>query len=64
MILAISPHSRMMLCAVMTVVVVCRGKGMPISKAPGTFGNLRVKLEVEYPTTLSEAQRATLRDVL
>lgn len=43
---------------------VIRGEGMPISKAPGTKGDLRVVMEVVFPKSLTEQQRSTLRSVL
>ncbi len=41
-----------------------RGKGMPISKAPGTFGNLFVKFDVAFPRTLQPEQKEAIRSVL
>jgi DnaJ homolog subfamily B member 4 len=43
---------------------VVAGEGMPITKAPGTRGNLRIKFEVLYPQRLSDEQKAALRDIL
>ncbi|CDP14882.1 unnamed protein product [Coffea canephora] len=39
-------------------------EGMPISKDPRKKGNLRIKIDVKYPSRLSEAQKAELRRVL
>lgn len=36
---------------------------MPITKAPGTFGNLIIKFDVVFPRTLSNDQKAQLRGV-
>mmetsp|Transcript_20710 Transcript_20710/g.37098 ORF Transcript_20710/g.37098 Transcript_20710/m.37098 type:complete len:345 (-) Transcript_20710:1468-2502(-) len=43
---------------------VISGKGMPISKTPGSFGNLIVKYNVMFPRTLSDDQKSSLRSVL
>lgn len=40
------------------------GEGMPISKNPSSRGALRVKFEVQYPTGLSDQQKAALRQIL
>mmetsp|Transcript_11094 Transcript_11094/g.19316 ORF Transcript_11094/g.19316 Transcript_11094/m.19316 type:complete len:347 (+) Transcript_11094:156-1196(+) len=40
---------------------IIKGKGMPISKAPGTFGNLIIKFEVKFPRSLTEEQKVLLR---
>ncbi|CAG9463259.1 unnamed protein product [Pedinophyceae sp. YPF-701] len=39
-------------------------KGMPISKSPGDFGNLRVEFQVIFPTYLSDAQKQAIRGTL
>ena len=39
-------------------------EGMPVTKTPGTKGNLRIKFEVLFPRQLSEAQREVLRQAL
>lgn len=41
-----------------------RGEGMPISKAPGTKGDLVIKFNVVFPTHLSEDKKRQLRAVL
>ncbi len=40
------------------------GEGMPISKAPGSKGDLVVRLDVQFPRALTDAQKAQLRQVL
>ena len=40
---------------------VCRGKGMPVSKTPGAYGDLRVKFDVVFPTSLTDAQKEAIR---
>ncbi|KHN19371.1 DnaJ like subfamily B member 13 [Glycine soja] len=44
--------------------VVVPNEGMPISKEPGMKGNLRVKLDVKYPSRLTPEQKSDLRRVL
>ncbi|XP_016439981.1 uncharacterized protein LOC107765796 [Nicotiana tabacum] len=44
--------------------VVVPNEGMPISKDPRRKGNLRIKMDVKYPTRLTEAQKSDLRRVL
>lgn len=44
--------------------VVLANEGMPISKEPRRRGNLRIKVDVRYPTRLTEGQKAELRRVL
>jgi len=44
--------------------VVVPDEGMPISKEPGKKGNLRVKLDVKYPSRLTPEQKSDLRRVL
>lgn len=44
--------------------VVCRGLGMPISKEPGKFGDLKVKFDAVFPAQLSEDQKKKLKDIL
>ncbi len=41
-----------------------RGKGMPVAKTPGSFGNLVFKFEVAFPRTLSSEQKEKIREVL
>ncbi|KAK9819082.1 hypothetical protein WJX81_006681 [Elliptochloris bilobata] len=43
---------------------VVRGEGMPISKAPGTKGDLRIHFDIVFPRALSDEQKAMLRRVL
>lgn len=43
---------------------ILRGKGMPITKVPGTFGNLVIKFEVLFPRTLTDTQKAAVRAAL
>lgn len=44
---------------------VVRGEGMPVSKAPGTRGDLRIKFQVEFPRRqLDAAQGAQLEALL
>ena len=40
------------------------GEGMPVSKAPGTRGDLRIRFDVQFPRALSEQQKAGLRKLL
>ncbi|MED6169023.1 hypothetical protein PIB30_017389 [Stylosanthes scabra] len=44
--------------------VVVPNEGMPISKEPGKKGNLRIKLDVNYPSRLTPEQKSDLRRVL
>lgn len=44
--------------------VVVPDEGMPISKEPGRKGNLRIKLDVKYPSRLTSEQKSDLRRVL
>ncbi|KAG5230049.1 hypothetical protein OIU76_022098 [Salix suchowensis] len=44
--------------------VVVPNEGMPISKEPGKKGNLRVKIDVRYPSRLTSEQKIELRRVL
>mmetsp|Transcript_1981 Transcript_1981/g.4042 ORF Transcript_1981/g.4042 Transcript_1981/m.4042 type:complete len:210 (+) Transcript_1981:2-631(+) len=41
-----------------------KGKGMPKSKSPGEYGDLVVKFDVDFPTTLSDEQRSGLSRLL
>ncbi|GLC45431.1 hypothetical protein PLESTM_001733300 [Pleodorina starrii] len=41
-----------------------RGKGMPITKEPGAFGNLVVRFDVRFPRDLSDATKQQLRGLL
>jgi DnaJ homolog subfamily B member 4 len=38
--------------------------GMPISKKPGQRGNFIIKYNVKFPTFLTQAQKAKLREIL
>jgi len=40
------------------------GLGMPISKAPGTYGDLIVRFSVSFPTSISEPQRKSIKTAL
>lgn len=40
-----------------------KGEGMPISKRPGTKGDLVISFNISFPS-LSEAQKAQLRQIL
>jgi DnaJ family protein B protein 4 len=40
---------------------VVRGKGMPISKSPGQFGDLRIKFKVDFPRKLDSSQKEKIR---
>ena len=42
-------------------VKVVRGEGMPISKAPGTKGDLRIHFDIVFPKSLSPQQKAAIR---
>ncbi|CAN0900759.1 DnaJ homolog subfamily B member 4 [Linum grandiflorum] len=44
--------------------VVIPNEGMPISKEAGKRGNLRIKMDVSYPSRLTAEQKAELRRVL
>ena len=39
--------------------VVVPNEGMPISREPGRKGDLRIKLDVKYPSRLSRANHRT-----
>lgn len=43
---------------------VIRGEGMPLSKQPGSRGNLLVKFEVVFPRALSASQKEQIRALL
>ena len=45
-------------------VKVVKGEGMPISKAPGTRGDLKIKFNVQWPRQLSEHQKAAIAAAL
>ena len=40
------------------------GEGMPVAKAPGTRGNLRVRFEIDFPSRLDDLQRIALHQLL
>ncbi|KAL7163997.1 hypothetical protein ACSBR2_039995 [Camellia fascicularis] len=44
--------------------VVIPNEGMPISKEPGKKGNLRIKIDVKFPSTLTDEQKSDLKRVL
>ncbi|ESQ45767.1 hypothetical protein EUTSA_v10010490mg [Eutrema salsugineum] len=44
--------------------IVVPNEGMPISKEPGKKGNLRLKLNVKYPSKLTSEQKSELKRVL
>ncbi|KAJ4824636.1 hypothetical protein Tsubulata_048522 [Turnera subulata] len=44
--------------------VVVPNEGMPISREPGKRGNLRINIDVRYPSRLSAEQKSELRRVL
>ncbi|TXG50407.1 hypothetical protein EZV62_022931 [Acer yangbiense] len=44
--------------------VIVSNEGMPISKEPGKKGNLRIKIDVKYPSRLTSEQKSDLRRVL
>ncbi|KAF5945290.1 hypothetical protein HYC85_015518 [Camellia sinensis] len=44
--------------------VVIPNEGMPMSKEPGKKGNLRIKFDVKFPTSLAEEQKSDLKRVL
>lgn len=43
---------------------VVRGKGMPISKAPGTYGDLIVNFQILFPASLTEEQKKKVKEGL
>lgn len=45
-----------------STVKLLRGKGMPISKRPGAFGDLRVEFQIQFPKTLTEMQKTKIRE--
>ena len=40
------------------------GLGMPVSKKPGQRGNFILKYNVKFPTSLTTAQKQSLREIL
>ena len=40
------------------------GRGMPISKKPGTFGDLKLEFEISFPNSLSSEKRSLLAALL
>lgn len=44
--------------------VVVPNEGMPISKEPGRKGNLRIRIDVKYPSRLTSEQKSDLKRVL
>ncbi|KAA8525344.1 hypothetical protein F0562_007238 [Nyssa sinensis] len=47
-----------------TYELVIAREGMPITKEPGNRGDLRIKFEVQFPTRLTQEQKAGLRRAL
>ncbi|KAK9074673.1 hypothetical protein SSX86_007271 [Deinandra increscens subsp. villosa] len=43
---------------------VIQNEGMPISKEPGRKGNLRIKIDIKFPSRLSGEQKSDLKRVL
>lgn len=43
---------------------VVRGKGMPISKAPGTYGDLIVNFQISFPSSLTDDQKKRVKEAL
>uniref|UniRef100_A0A383WPC8 Chaperone DnaJ C-terminal domain-containing protein n=1 Tax=Tetradesmus obliquus TaxID=3088 RepID=A0A383WPC8_TETOB len=43
---------------------IIRGEGMPISKQPGSRGNLVIKFDVAFPRQLNSSQKEQIRSVL
>ncbi|XP_076924353.1 uncharacterized protein LOC143586761 [Bidens hawaiensis] len=43
---------------------VIQNEGMPISKEPGKKGNLRIKIDIKFPSRLSSEQKSDLKRVL
>lgn len=43
---------------------IVRGKGMPVSKQPGTFGNLVLHFDIKFPRALQDEQKQGLRSLL
>jgi DnaJ-class molecular chaperone len=41
-----------------------RGEGMPVSKSPGTRGDLVVRFSVTFPPHLSEDKKRDIRRIL
>jgi DnaJ-class molecular chaperone len=44
--------------------MVINGEGMPLHEVPSQFGDLHVAFEVVFPRTLTEEQRAKLKEIL
>ncbi|BFU20332.1 DnaJ family protein [Entamoeba histolytica HM-1:IMSS-B] len=45
-------------------VEVIKGKGMPIRKSPGNYGDLKIHFKIQNPTYLSQQQKDDLKKVL
>ena len=43
---------------------VIQGKGMPIRKYEGTYGNLIIEFDIKYPTSLSHEQKQSIKNIL
>ena len=50
-----------MVCMLLQVV---KGEGMPISKQPGSKGDLRISFDIVFPKSLSDQQKQTLKQSL
>ncbi|EPS59725.1 potyviral capsid protein interacting protein 2a [Genlisea aurea] len=44
--------------------ILVENEGMPVSKQPGKCGNLRIKFDVKFPSTLTDEQKSDLRRIL
>lgn len=40
------------------------GKGMPISKSPGSYGDLIVNFQIAFPTSLNDTQKKQIKEAL
>ena len=43
---------------------VVKGRGMPSSRVPGQYGDLRITFEIIFPQSLSDQQKQDLRRIL
>eukprot|EP01120_Amphizonella_sp_Union-15-10_P016187 TRINITY_DN8453_c0_g2_i1.p1 TRINITY_DN8453_c0_g2~~TRINITY_DN8453_c0_g2_i1.p1 ORF type:complete len:360 (-),score=95.60 TRINITY_DN8453_c0_g2_i1:62-1090(-) len=43
--------------------LVLRGKGMPISKEPGQYGNMIVRFNIKFPKSLTDDQKASIKNL-
>ena len=37
--------------------------GMPIIKAPGTYGNLKIRFDIKFPSTMSPNDKEVIRNM-